>query len=81
VGEEKSAERWLRVGRVSAKSPTSRKEREKWGTRQNYRKYLQPEGIDQIMLHERLNEICASINVQIRPFRHWYLPLARLGLV
>ena len=26
-------ERWLRVGRVSAKIPTSRKEREKWGTR------------------------------------------------
>ena len=33
VGGEKSAERWLRVGRVSARSPTSRKEREKWGTR------------------------------------------------
>jgi hypothetical protein len=32
VGGENSAERWLRVGRVSAKSPTSRKEREKWGT-------------------------------------------------
>ena len=28
----------------------------------------QPERIDQIMLHERLNEICTSINVQIRPF-------------
>ena len=33
VGGENSAERWLRVGRVSAKGPTSRKEREKWGTR------------------------------------------------
>jgi len=33
VEEENSAERWLKVGRVSAKSPTSRKEREKWGTR------------------------------------------------
>jgi len=31
--EEKSAEHRLRVGRVSAKNPTSRKEREKWGTR------------------------------------------------
>src|SRR5438874_440679 len=33
VGGEDSEERGLRVGRVSAKSPTSRKEREKWGTR------------------------------------------------
>jgi hypothetical protein len=33
VGGENSAERWLRVGKVSAKSLTSRKEREKWGTR------------------------------------------------
>jgi uncharacterized membrane protein len=33
---------------------------------QRYRVYLQPERIDQIMLDERLNEICASINVQIR---------------
>ena len=32
------------------------------------RKYLQPERIDQIMLEEHLKEICASINVQIRPF-------------
>jgi hypothetical protein len=32
------------------------------------RKYLQPERIDQVMLEECLNEICASINVQIRPF-------------
>ncbi|MFZ1007062.1 MAG: hypothetical protein WAN65_09505 [Candidatus Sulfotelmatobacter sp.] len=30
------AERWLRVGKVSAKSPTSRKEREKWGTPATY---------------------------------------------
>jgi hypothetical protein len=28
----------------------------------------QPQGIDQIMLEERLNEICASKNVQIRLF-------------
>ena len=28
-GRRKLAERWLRVGRMSAKSPTSRKEREK----------------------------------------------------
>src|SRR5215469_17210447 len=35
---------------------------------QRNRKYLQPERIDQVMLEERLNEICASINVQIRPF-------------
>jgi hypothetical protein len=33
VGGENSAEQWLRVGEVSAKSPTSRKGREKWGTR------------------------------------------------
>jgi hypothetical protein len=33
VGGENSAERRLRIGRVSAESPTSRKEREKWGTR------------------------------------------------
>ena len=39
-----------------------------FSTAQRYRKYLQPERIDQIMLEERLNEICASINVQIRPF-------------
>jgi len=31
--EKNSAERWLRVGRVPTKIPTSRKEREKWGTR------------------------------------------------
>ena len=37
-------------------------------TAQGNRKYLQPERIDQIMLEERLNEICASINAQIRPF-------------
>jgi len=33
VEGENSAERWPIVGTVSAKSPTSRKEREKWGTR------------------------------------------------
>ena len=34
AGGKRSTERWLRVGRVSAESPTSRQEREKWGTRQ-----------------------------------------------
>jgi hypothetical protein len=34
--EQKSAERWLRTGRMSAQSPTSRKQREKWGTRQGH---------------------------------------------
>ena len=29
--------------------------------------YLEPELIDQIKLHQRLNEICTSVNVQIRP--------------
>lgn len=42
--------------------------KQSFSTAQRYRKYLQPERIDQIMLDERLNEICASINVQIRPF-------------
>src|SRR5580658_3209857 len=37
-------------------------------TAQYDRKYLQPKRIDQIMHEQRLNEICASINVQIRPF-------------
>jgi hypothetical protein len=41
---------------------------------QGCRKDLQPERIDQIMLDERLNEICGSINVQIRPF-----PLLNFG--
>jgi putative transposase len=36
LGGENSAERWLRVGRVSSRNPTSRKEREKWGTRLCY---------------------------------------------
>ena len=39
-----------------------------FSTAQRYRIYLQPERIDQIMLHERLNEIRASKHVQIRPF-------------
>lgn len=39
-----------------------------FSTAQLNRIYLQPERIDQIMPEERLNEICASINVQIRPF-------------
>jgi hypothetical protein len=34
VMAEAATERWLSVGRVPAKSPTSRKEREKWGIRQ-----------------------------------------------
>jgi len=32
MGGEDSTECWLRVGRVPGESPTSRKEREKWGT-------------------------------------------------
>ena len=40
VGGENSTERWLRFGGVSTKTPTSRKEREKWGTPAN-RKQLQ----------------------------------------
>jgi hypothetical protein len=40
----------------------------RFSSAQRNRKYLQPERIDQIMLEERLNEICASKNVQIRPF-------------
>ncbi len=35
---------------------------------QRNRNYLQPQGINQIMLQERLNQIGASINVQVRPF-------------
>src|SRR5580704_12032436 len=42
--------------------------KQSFSTAQRYRKYFQPERIDQIMLEECLNEICASINVQIRPF-------------
>src|SRR5215831_3200952 len=42
--------------------------KQSFSTAQRNRKYLQPERIDQIMLEERLKEICASINVQIRPF-------------
>ena len=42
--------------------------KQSFSTAQYDRKYLQPEGIDQIMLEERLNQICASPNVQIRPF-------------
>jgi hypothetical protein len=37
-------------------------------TAQRDRNYRQPERIDQIMLEERLNQICVSINVQIPPF-------------
>jgi hypothetical protein len=33
VGKQKSLQRWLRLASVSAKTPTSRKRREKWGTR------------------------------------------------
>ncbi len=38
-----------------------------FSTAQRYRKYLQPEGIDQIMFEECLHEIGAAINVQIPP--------------
>jgi len=41
--------------------------KQSFSTAQSYPKYLQPERIDQIMLDERLNEICASINLQLRP--------------
>ena len=37
-------------------------------TAQRYRNDHQRERIDQIMLHEGLNEICTSRNAQIRPF-------------
>jgi len=43
-------------------------DKQSFSTAQRYRKYLQPERIDQIMLEERLNEICASTNMQIRAF-------------
>jgi hypothetical protein len=36
-----------------------------FSTAQRYRKYLQPERIDQIMLDERLNEICASWQITL----------------
>src|SRR5260221_8989770 len=39
-----------------------------FSTAQRQRVDLEPELIDQIMLHERLNEICTSVHVQIRPF-------------
>jgi hypothetical protein len=42
--------------------------KQSFSTAQRNRKYLQPQRIDQIMLEERLNEICASKNVLIRPF-------------
>ncbi len=38
-----------------------------FSTAQRQRIYLEPELIDQIMLHQRLNEICTSESVQIRP--------------
>src|ERR1700740_1952897 len=43
--------------------------KQSFSTAQRDRKYFQPERIDQIMLEECLNEICASVNVQIRPFQ------------
>jgi hypothetical protein len=36
-----------------------------FSTAQRYQKYLQPERIDQIMLDERLNEICASWQITL----------------
>src|SRR5262245_38023248 len=41
--------------------------KQSFSTTQRNRKYLQPERIDEMMLEERLNEISASITVQIRP--------------
>ena len=38
-----------------------------FSTAQRQRIDLEPELIDQIMLHERLNEIGTSVHVQIRP--------------
>src|SRR5215813_12273492 len=43
-------------------------DKQPFSTAQRQRVDLEPELIDQIMLHERLNEICAAINVQIRPW-------------
>src|SRR5258707_3238649 len=39
-----------------------------FATAQRQRIDLEPERIDHIMLHERLNEICTAVNVQIRPW-------------
>src|SRR5208282_3723380 len=45
AGGENSAELWLRVGTVSAKSPTSRKEREKWGTRPRIKQWTREKAL------------------------------------
>src|SRR5579859_3459334 len=39
-----------------------------FSTAQRQRKDLEPERIDQIMLHERLNEISTAVHLQIRPW-------------
>lgn len=39
-----------------------------FATAQGDRIDLEPERIDQIMLHERLKEICTAVHVQIRPW-------------
>ena len=39
-----------------------------FSTAQRQRIDLEPERIDQIMLHERLKEICTAVHVQIRPW-------------
>src|SRR5258708_3876216 len=39
-----------------------------FSTAQRQRIYLEPELIDQIMLHQRLKEICTAVHVQIRPW-------------
>src|SRR5689334_14172171 len=39
-----------------------------FATAQRQRIYLEPERIDQIMLHECLNEICTAVHMQIWPW-------------
>src|ERR1700682_698952 len=43
-------------------------DKQPFSTAQRQRVDLEPELIDHIMLHERLNEISTSVHVQIRPF-------------
>jgi hypothetical protein len=67
VGGENSAECWLRVGRVSAKSPTSRKEREKWGTRlQVYGYAVMPEHVH-LLLSEPHRDTSSDGTAPLKP--------------
>jgi hypothetical protein len=64
VGGQDSEEYWVKVERVSAKSLTSRKEREKWGTRHPW-----------IMDKDKENSENASIR-ELKPeneTRYWVL--------